>query len=385
VIRVAVVIEALGRGGAERLIVDTARRLDPTRFALHVYTVYPVRRDYEADLRSVGVPETCMGLSGLSQAPIGALRLSAMLKREPPDVVHTHLFGANLVGRWAARLVRCPVVSTYHDADYEPVVRNGNPSLTPFKQRLLQLIDAATVVATRPRLVAVSEHVARSVRQRIRADDVHVIPNAVDTTVFRPDTERRKVVRVQLGVSTSTRVVACVGRMTAQKGQSTLIHAMAQIATAIDDCRLLLVGDGPDNSELRRLADRLGIENRVSFLGIRSDVPDLLRAVDVVAVPSLHEGFGLVLIEALATGVPVVASNTGPVPEIVNDGVTGRLVPAADAPRLARAITELLTDDQLRLAMSQRARFEAERRFDIATMLTALERLYSDMAQRQDG
>jgi glycosyltransferase involved in cell wall biosynthesis len=385
VIRVAVVIEALGRGGAERLMVDTARRLDPARFALHVYTLYPVRRDYEADLRTIGVPETCLGLSGLGQALTGALRLSAMLKREPPHVVHTHLFGANLVGRWAARLARCPVVSTYHDADYEPVVRAGNPSLTPFKQCLLQMIDAATVAATSPRLVAVSEYVARSVRHRIRADDVRVIPNAVDTTVFRPDVERRKAVRAQLGLSPSTRVVACVGRMTRQKGQSTLIHAMAQVAKTIEDCQLLLVGDGPDNAELRRLANSLGLEKRISFLGVRSDVPDLLRAVDVLAVPSLHEGFGLVLIEALASGVPVVASNTGPVPEIVDDGVTGKLVPAGDAPRLAGAITALLSDAQLWLAMSQRARSEAEHRFEIATMLAALERLYSEVARRRDG
>jgi len=383
-IRVAVVIEALGRGGAERLVVDTARRLDPKQFALQIYTLYAARRDYEGALREIGVPETCLGLEGLGGSVSAALRLAAIFRRERPDVVHTHLFGANLVGRWAARLARCPVVSTYHDADYEPVVRIGNPTLTPFKQRVLQMLDALTVAATNPRHVAVSEYVADSVRRRIRADGVRVIPNGVDPSVFHPDAEGRKRARAQLELPASTGVVACVGRMTPQKGQATLIRAMPRILEARADTRLLLVGDGPDQAALRQLASGLSLDRHVAFLGVRPDVPEVLRAADVLAVPSLHEGFGLVLIEALATGVPVVASRTGPIPEIIDDGVSGLLVPVGDPPALAEAIRSLLTDEARWRSLSLQGRREVEARFDIQAMLSALERLYREMVAERD-
>jgi glycosyltransferase involved in cell wall biosynthesis len=378
------VVEALGRGGAERLILDTARRLDAKRFALRVYTLFSARRDYADALGELGIPETCLGLRALDEALPAALRLRAIFKRDAPDVVHTHLFAANLVGRLAAWLSRCPVVSTYHDADYEPIVRVGNPGLTRVKQLLLQALDVCTVALTRPRLLAVSEYVAASVRRRIRAEGVQVLPNGVDTTIFRPDPDRRLATRARLGLAPSARVVACVGRMTPQKGQVTLINAMAQVSAAVEDSHLLLVGDGPDRAELQRLAKTVGSECRVCFLGVRPDVPDLLRAADVLALPSVHEGFGLVLIEALATGVPVVASRTGPVPEIVEDGVTGLLVPVGDTRRLAEAITTLLVDRRLHGTLSERGRVEAQARFDVSTMLSTLDQLYCEMAGPQN-
>src|SRR5262249_47550975 len=199
----------------------------------------------------------------------------------------------------------------------------------------------------------------------IRADGVRVIRNGVDTSVFRPDSERRRQVRARLELAESTRVVACVGRMTPQKGQATLLEAMPRILGAGADTRLLLVGDGPDQAALRQLASRLSVDAHVSFLGVRPDVPELLQAADVLAVPSVHEGFGLVLIEAMATGLPVVASRTGPIPEIVDDGVSGLLVPVREPPALAESILALLTDESRRLGMGRQGRREAEARFDI--------------------
>src|SRR5262245_47755733 len=226
-IRLAVVIEALGRGGAERLLVDTARRLDRARFRLRVYTLFTARRNYAEALRALDVPEECLDLGGPREILAGARRLAARFRDQGADVVHTHLFAANLVGRLAARAEGLPVISTYHDADYEPVVRAGNPSLTAGKQALLRLVHASSIFWSRARLVGVSEYVAASVRRRlfVPADRVTVVRNAVDTDVFAPDAARRAMTRAALGLAPERPVVMSVGRMTPQKGHDLLLRA----------------------------------------------------------------------------------------------------------------------------------------------------------------
>lgn len=386
-IRVAVVIEALGRGGAERLLVDTARGLDRARYSLDVYTLFEARRDYAPALQELGIREVCLGLHGLRSLPSAALRLHALLREHAPDLVHTHLYVANQVGRVAARLSRLPILSTYHDADYEPIVRVGNPGLSRTTHLLLQLLDIASLISSRARVVAVSDYVAASVQRRLRvpASRTTVIHNGVDTTLFRPDARGRADARTQLGLSASSRILICVGRMTPQKGQSTLIRAMAHIRRSLPESQLLLVGEGDSRQSNEALSVRLGLTAAISFLGARWDVADLLRASDLLVLPSLHEGFGLVLAEALATGLPVVASRVGPVPEIVSHDATGLLVPPSDPEALAGAILELLTNETRRARMRVSARAEAIERFSLPKMVRALETLYSEMVRLHPG
>jgi len=380
--RVGVVIEALGRGGAERLLVDTARLIDRSRFELHVFTLFDVRRDYAEALASLGVQEQCLGLSGPRQLVRGARRLRALLAARPVDIVHTHLFCANVVGRLAARLERTPVVSSYHDADYEPVVRKGNPRLTPAKQQLYRVVDRVTATFSRCHAVAVSEYVARSLQGRLGFSPrrITVIPNAVDTAVFRPDERLRDESRRGLGLAAGELMVLCVGRMTPQKGQDTLIRAFS--FSALSGARLVLAGGGGQQASLEELSRDLGVADRVRFLGTRTDVPDLMRAADLLALPSLHEGFGLVVAEGLASGIPVVANRVGPVPEILREGETGVLVEAGDPGALAAALADLLRAPGRREWMGQRGRLDALARFDLRQMVDRLEALYLKLASR---
>jgi glycosyltransferase involved in cell wall biosynthesis len=373
---VAVVIEALGRGGAERLLVDSARWIDRSRFSLRVYTLFESRRDYAEELRDLSIPETCLRLGSLRDLWTGVRRLRALLASAPADIVHTHLFSANAVGRCAARLQGTPVISSYHDADYEPVVRLGNSRLTARKQALLQLTDRLTARLSNAHAVAVSAYVAGSLRRRLGfpAQRISTILNGVDTTVFCPDPEQRERKRCELGLSTEEPVVLCVGRMTPQKGQATLLRALCAARPA--QARLLFAGDGPERDGLERLAHDLGLGARVAFLGTRPDVPDLLRAADVLALPSLHEGFGLVVAEALATGIPVVASRVGPLPEILRHGETGFLVASGDPGQLSASLTELLSRPDLRREMAAHSRADAIARFEVRSMVAELERLY---------
>lgn len=377
-IRVAVVIEALGRGGAERLLVDTARTIDRSRFELRVYTLFPARRDYAPTLQGLGVPERCLNLRGTGDIPRGLARLWEILRFQSADLIHTHLFSANVVGRLTARLRGRPVVSTIHDADYEPIVRIGNPGLTGWKHELLRRVDGLTARWSRAHLLCVSGYVAESARRRmgIPPERVEVLRNAVDTEVFRPRSrEERRRIRDRLGLGEQP-LMLCVGRLTPQKGQAALIEAFAELRKCGSSARLLLAGDGAWRETYERRARDLGLDAAVSFLGTRSDVPELLAASDLLALPSLHEGFGLVLVEALASGVPVVASRTGPIPEIVRDGETGILVEPGEPAALVRGIATLLDDDARRREMGRRGRQDVVERFALPQMIRGLEACY---------
>src|SRR5262249_27551186 len=159
--------------------------------------------------------------------------------------------------------------------------------------------------------------------------------------------------------------VTCVARMTPQKGQDLLLRAFARVHDDVKASRLLLVGDGAQRARYEEMSERLGLTGSVRFLGVRKDVPDLLRASDVLALPSRHEGFGLVLAEALACGVPVVATNAGPMPEIVRDGQTGRLFAEEDVAALGAALLELLLDPARRREMGARGREDVKARFAV--------------------
>jgi glycosyltransferase involved in cell wall biosynthesis len=206
-----------------------------------------------------------------------------------------------------------------------------------------------------------------------------VIANAVDTDVFRPDDDLRAEARRALDLGADDLMVLSVGRMTPQKGQHTLLHALA--SPELSSVRLLLVGRGSRQDYLQALAAELGLSDRVRFLGTRGDVPQLMRAADLFALPSLHEGFGLVLVEALASGTPVVASRVGPVPDIVLEGETGILVEANDAAGLTKAIVCLLRDRRRRLRMGERGRLDALARFSLPRMVRDLEALYLRLAR----
>ena len=275
------------------------------------------------------------------------------------------------------------MVSSLHDADYEPAVRLGNPGLTPSKQALLCHADRLTALASQARLIAVSEYVAACARRRLGLGPsrVEVIYNGIDTCMFHPSVRsHRQQIRAVLGLPESARVVISVGRATPQKGQATLLEAARLLLDRAIDVHVLLAGDGPWRARYEALASDLGLNDRAHFLGDRPDIPALLGAADVLALPSLHEGFGLALVEALACGVPAVASRTGPIPELVREGETGFLIEPGNAKELAASLAVLLLDDDRRRVMGELGREDAVARFSLPNMVRQLEGLYERVA-----
>ena len=366
-LRVAHVIETLGVGGAERLVADVVRRLDRARFESRVFPLDgPL--DLRGEIESAGVAVAPV-LVAPRRRPIACLRgLAGRLRGFGPGLVHTHLYYGNVLGRIAARLAGgAPVVTTLHNPDYTFEAR----STILFRGR--KLLDRLTG-SRNAALVAVSRAVAEDFRRHMGWAGIRVVPNGVDLQAFAPGDDA--------GAATEwpgpgLRLLS-VGRLHPQKGHRVLLDAMAAARQGGARLSLLVAGDGAERAALEAQASALGLHGHVRLAG-RRDVRPLLAAADVFVFPSLYEAVGIALLEAMACARPVVASRTGGIPEVVEDGVSGILVTAGDADDLARALATLERDPERRRRLGEAARSRAEA-FDIGATVRALEDLYEEVA-----
>jgi glycosyltransferase involved in cell wall biosynthesis len=266
-------------------------------------------------------------------------RMARDLRARRIQVVHAHQYTPFVYGAVAARLCRPRprVIFTEHGRHYPDVV-TGRRRLA---NRLVfdRLADAVN---------AVCEFSARSLSERdgFRADRIEVINNGIDLPKYEPvpdvAAERRR-----LGLDPARRYIACVARFHPVKDHATLLEAFAKVAASIPDVDLLLVGDGTLRSDLERRASELGLRSRIRFLGIRDDVADILRVIDVFTLTSVSEAASLTLLEAMAASRPVVVTAVGGNPEIVRDGVDGLLAPRGDAAAIAAALARVLGNGAL--------------------------------------
>ena len=389
-LRVLHLIEDLGSGGAERLLFVNLSRLDRPRFENMVCHLYDRALHWRQPILDLGVPVMSLGLTSIRDLPLGVARLVRLLKAERVDLIHTHLYGANLVGRAAAALAGVPVVSSLHNPDYEPAVLKDNPALFPAKVWALNRLDRLTSRVARPHFVAVSEYVRQSAVKHlgIRPGRATVIYNPIDFTRFRRDASTAAAasqVRRDLNIDPNDRVLLSVARLDPQKGLRYLVEALPAIVRDFPDTIAVFVGGGAPESRaaLETVADTLGVRRNVRFAGVQADITSYLEMCDVFVLPSLYEGLGIALVEAMAMERPCVASRTTAIPEVVEDGVSGVLVPPADAAALAGAIVRLLRDPALRTRMGVEGRRIARERFDVTRNIHQLEAVYERVAREK--
>lgn len=304
-------------------------------------------------MADAGVPADTMEMRGHLDATL-PLRLARYVRRGGFDAVHTHLLHADLYARPAARLAGRPVVSTYHcdDPDHlRPGVRQA---------------DALTARLCAG-VVCISEAVAEFVHREMRVPRgrLHVIHYGMQAD----DRGGAADLRALIGAAPVDRVVGIVGRLVEQKGHVYLLRAMRRVMDEVPDTRLVVVGEGALRGSLEALAAELGIAGRVHFLGYRTDVPHLTRQFDVAVIPSLFEGFGMVCLEAMAAARPVVASRVSAIPEIIEDGETGLLVPPRDPGALAGAVLRVLANPEQGRRMGARGRGRLEDEFTVDAMV----------------
>jgi glycosyltransferase involved in cell wall biosynthesis len=379
-VRVLVLTKGLGRGGTERLVVGEARLIDRTRFDLQVAYLLPWKDAFVPDLAATGTPVHC--LDAPKPWSLGWItRLRRLVAEQGIDVVHTQMPLPAALARLGFPGRAGPVfVHTEHNmwSRYRRPTRWAN----------------ALTFGRNARAIAVSRGVATTIRSRVPVD---VVVHGVDRSGVVSGEAARPAARAALGLAPGALVVGTVGNFTAKKDQATLLDAVSRLPVAgsarpggdgagVEDRGpvVVLVGLGPLEPQLREAAARLGLGGRAVFTGSRDDVADLLPAFDVFALSSRYEGLPIALLEAMAAGVPPVATRVGGIPEVVTDGVDGLLVDPGDAAGLAAALGRLLGDGDLRATLGRRAR-ERAGAFDLADAVHRTEDVYLAALGRPPG
>ena len=293
-------------------------------------------------------------------------KTAALLRRLKPALVHTHLRHGDLYGTAAARRAGIRhIVSTRHNDDTfrrNAVIKACNMLLARKTARIITISDWISRFAC---------EVEKAPREKIRT--IHY-----GMAELRPRRDPRAV-RAEFGFGGGDIVLGIIARLVPQKGHRHLLEAFARARRENPGLRLLVAGDGELRDRLERAAQAPGPDNGVVFTGYRNDVADMLGALDVFVHPSLWEGFGLAILEAMAMGKPVIATNVSAIPELVADGETGLLVPPADSARLAAAILRLARDATLRAQMGQRAQERWRTRFSLPEMIEKTADVYAGL------
>ena len=364
-------VRGLG-GGPEKTILLGAARSDPQRFRITVCYIRDARdtqfrmseRAAELGLDYVEVVERHSFDPGIWRA------LRALVRERRIDIVHAHEHKTDLLGLLLARAEGVIPLATAH----------GWSGLTA-KERLYYYFDRR-LLARYPIVVAVSEPIRRTlIAHGARPTDLRRIPNGIDHHHFRRDDGCRRRTRESLGVDDSTVVIGAVGRLEPVKRFDVLIDAVAQLRNEPRTI-LVLAGDGSCRAALEAQRDALGLGDRVRLLGHRDDVLAIHRGLDVYAQSSDSEGIPNAVLEAMAVETPVVATNVGGTPEIIDSGVHGLLVPAADPGALARAIVETLSDRDATAARVCAARRRIEHELSFHARNQAIEAIYEELMQR---
>lgn len=364
------VINALRAGGAEKLIVTFARAIQGTD---HRLTVITLRKNVAATEQEV--LETGAQVVHFHHRKLYNLgrfrRLVAFCKAESCDVIHTHLTMANILGGAAGYLAHVPVTATLHNTTMSSAER-------PLHRYLENLILRRVV--RRP--IAVGWRIAEAHADRIGANPITVIPNAVTIPEPLPPAARTAMRQSLLnGDEATTTLLIAIGRLETQKGFTNLLDAFAQVQTSHSQTRLLIAGIGALQDELAAKITALGLDKTVQLLGLRHDVPQLLAASDIYVSSSWWEGLPVATLEAMAAGLPIVATSVGDLPQVVTPAL-GQLVPPKEPQALATALCHLLNHPEQRQQMGIAARETAVADYSATVWANKLIALYSDIQTR---
>ena len=353
-------ITELDTGGAQVALWRLLARLDRLRFSSTVACLYNGDKAVAQAIRALGIEVRDARMHHKADL-VALLRLYRWIRHLRPTILHTSLFHANLPGRILGRLAGVPVVICS-----ERTMAMESEWRYRLNRWTIGLVDRVTVVSAQVRDFC-------TVHIGLPAGKLVLIPNGVELPPA-PLASRQEV-RAELGLPLDAPVAGAVSRLDPVKGVRFLIQALARL----DGVHLAIAGDGPERAALEALAERLGVAGRVHWLGQRGDVQRLLPAFDLFVQPSLHEGLPNTVLEAMAAGLPVVATGVGGTPEAVVDGVTGLLVRPGDPEPLARAISRLLDDPAARQTMGQAGRERVVQHFTVERMVAQTETLYEQL------
>lgn len=368
-IRVFHLIKSLGRGGAETLLVHGLDSADRGTFEYGYGYFLPWKDQLVGELEARGAEVVEFTARSQLQCLRQATAIARHLREWGADLVHCHLPVASIAGRLAAKMVGVPVVSTEHNLlqRYHPATRFA----TLATWRLQDLV------------IAVSGEVEQSIHEHV-GDVVptRVVLNGVAVDSFRRDRAAAAKVRSEWGIPDAAPVVGTVAVFRTQKRLEDWLAVARRVLEARPDAHFLLVGDGPERPQVEAARRALGLEERVHLCGLQPDVRPFLSAMDVYLMSSRFEGLPIAMLEAMSTGLPVVATSVGGIPEVVREGVEGHLAEPGDVPRLAEGILTLTADAARLAAVGEAARSRVEASFGMRRMQSSLEEIYREVLGR---
>ena len=372
-VKILFVIDKLVPAGTQKNLLEIISRLDRRRFlpSLAVFQLGP-----EADwfTSRCGLKPIFLKVNK-AYDPSGLkafLSLYRLLRKERFDLAQLHFLQAEMLALPAARLAGgVKVMTTRRDEGFWRTSR----------QLALSRFFARRSDAVLVNSLAVEKAVEE--KEQVAPAKVRVIYNGVDTAVFGVDPMARLRIRAELGLREQDFLVGTVSNMRYEiKGYRNLIEGASLLSRRNPHVKFLFAGDGPLRAEYEKLASSLGVREKISFSGVRQDIPALLNALDLVCQPSLSEGFSNTLLEAMASGKAVVATAVGGNPEAVDDGVTGFLIPPKDSSAIAEKISLLAQDPVLCAGMAEAARMKIEREFSMEAMVRNYENFYECLSGR---
>ncbi len=365
-LRVAHMIDSLNIGGAQKLLTILARavpreNLDLTIISLRCNGSPSIARELEAQGIRV---ETYPGARLVE--PRRIVRLYRFLKSEKFDLLHTHLTYANSLGSFCGRITGTPVVASLHSESEDP-------------DRLRSSLETWALRFGARRVIGVGRVVAEANSQRLRGHCLDVIPNPVERAPSLSPGERTKL-RSAMGGNSSGPLIVCVGRLTAQKGHLDLLTAFADLVAAHPSAALAIAGEGKMRGELEQEIQRLGLEKNARLLGAQEGVPRLLAASDIFVTASQIEGLPLAVLEAMAAGLPVVATKVGDIPNLVSSH-TGILVPPGQPCLLQESLDTLIRDPHRAKRLGEAGREHVSVEYSVDTWVRKLLSLYFELVQ----
>lgn len=352
--------------GVGRLFSLWVPRFDKSKFNITVCILREKDRigeEFEKQFKKYGVRIRFFGRAKFN--PLTLMDFIKVIREEKIDIMHLQTYGASTFGRLAGIMTGTPAIVHAHD----------NDSNYPWYQRLADLALSKFT----DKAIAVSESVKESLvtKRNVPEGRVVVMHSAIPLERFRvPEADQIQKEKRRLGISLTSKVVGTVARLREEKGLKYLLESVPKVLAVFPNTSFVIVGDGPLRRELESIPRRLKIAQNVIFTGYYEDVSKVLSICDIKVLPSLTEGFGLAIVEAMAMGKPIIATNVGGIKEILKDGGCGLLVPPRDPEALAEKIIYLLRneDEAKRLGIIAK---EESKKYDINLYIPKLERLYS--------
>lgn len=362
-IKILHIITGIDIGGAENHLLSLIKGLDKSRYNIAI-AYLKGNGELREQFEKMGISPIYVGMK-FNGDFIALWKLCRLIKKNRYDIVHTHLFHADIYGILAAFLAKTPIIiSSEHNEEQF------------LKKKIYSLLHRWVSLPCK-KLIALSEHVKKyMLATGIRdANKIEVVYYGLDWSKY-DNLGDYSYIRKEFKIGEEEKLIGTVARLTEQKGLNYLLKAFARVLETEPKCKLIIVGRGGLEKELKDLSRKLRIEDKVIFTGFRKDIPEIMSNIDIFVLPSLWEGLGLVLLEAMAAKKPIVATNVGAIPEIVLDGKTGILVLPANTEALADGILRLIKQRNLAKTMGEAGRERLEVHFGIEKMVKKTERIY---------